>query len=63
MCSIQAVSISNDGDTILFRLYHEDPTRPFKFSPFNLVGVEIIHDTVYRPIYHGLKFDNLNDAE
>jgi hypothetical protein len=49
--------VSKDTIKFYFSLFYEDSLNTCSFKPYGLIGVVNIRDTLYKPIYHLLKFD------
>ncbi|HYM93329.1 MAG TPA: hypothetical protein VET23_04265, partial [Chitinophagaceae bacterium] len=63
-CDIKVDGIKNINDTtiIYFSLYRKDTLSTCILKPLGLVGIEVINDKLYRPIYHSIEFEDESDS-
>lgn len=64
-CDIKLLRVSKIGtDTtnLFFVAFSKDTLNTCSFKPLDLVGITIVRNKLYLPIYHTVVFDNGNDS-
>lgn len=63
-CSIEVSKISkigSDTTNIFFIAFNNDARNECTFMPYDLIGISIIKEKVFLPIYHQIEFDREDD--
>jgi len=65
ICSIgeEKIITSHDTTEVFFRAFYKDSSNEITLKPLDLVGIMVINNKKYLPIYNHIEFDNFkNDS-
>lgn len=55
-------NVSTDSTNLFFIAFNKDTLNTCVFKPLDLVGITIVRNKLYLPIYHTVVFDSENDS-
>lgn len=59
---LRLLKVGADTTKVFFNAFNKDTLNVCSFRPYDLVGITIVRNKLYLPIYHSIVFDKENDS-
>lgn len=59
---LKSLKINTDTTQIFFNVFNRDTLNVCNFKPMELIGITVIRNKLYLPIYHTIVFDSESDS-